>query len=204
MAKHKNVVQATVVAPQATVAKSTALVVVSQPVCLLATVAKVPTPVVAAVQVVTNAMARMVARIAAVQRQRAAKHAQRGANRKHSAFMLQVAQVSAQYGYTAAQAAQAMGLQAVPAHSRANIATANPSASSIVIAGQHYKPTHVAWVLANAMVAAGQQPTSASVKAAAVALGQQISASTVGTQFSHWQHANQATRNSKPVALGAH
>jgi hypothetical protein len=83
----------------------------------------------------SNAAARNAQRIATVQQLRASKNAARKQVANQQAFMLQVAQLSVQYGVPAPSFAPVVARNA-----RANSATIAPSATTVSVQGVAYKP----------------------------------------------------------------
>jgi hypothetical protein len=89
----------------------------------------------AASKAASNAAARNAQRIATLLAARAAKNAVRRAAANQQAFMVQVAQLSAQYGVPAPSFAPVVARNA-----RANSATVAPSATTVTVQGVAYKP----------------------------------------------------------------
>lgn len=131
--------------------------------------------------------ARMQARIAAVQQQRAqhaaaraTKHAAQQLAAQQQAFAVAVQQLAAQHGIPVAQVQLALNPNNALG-ARANSATGTPSNPTVMVNGVAYKPTKAVHAIA------ALYPTRAACIAACIAAG--INPSTASTQFSVYQLA---------------
>jgi len=125
-----------------------------------------------------NAIARMQARIAAVQALRSSKHAARVAARNQQAFTLQMQQLAAQYNVAPEQLKAMLG--ATDRAARANSATANPSTELVTVNGVSYKPCAAVHALCDWLVST--EPNATRKQMLELCKDNGINASTAATQ----------------------
>lgn len=131
-----------------------------------------------------NTLTRMQQRIAAVQEQRAAKHAARIADRNQRAFMLALQEQAAQYGIAPEQVAKMLG--ATDRAARANSGTIAPSNEMVVVNGVAYKPCKAVHALCDTI------PNATRAEMLELCKDNGINAATASTQVGKYRAAAKA------------
>lgn len=129
----------------------------------------------------TNLVSRNVARILAVQQQRATNNANRAATALHAAGMLQLQQICAQYNLPLPRTANAAN------NARANSATMTPSVDMLMIQGKQYRPCKAVHALCETLPADATRKEQMQL-----CLDNGINRATASTQIAVYRKALQA------------